>query len=409
MTQKSGIVCNKRRNLAVSNYRYDRVFLIVMDSVGIGEAPDAAEFGDAGSNTLGSIAEKMDGLTMPNMAALGLSHIREIKGIEKVASPLGHYGIMQEASSGKDTMTGHWELMGLHIKEPFRVFPDGFPKQLVEELERQWGRKMIGNKVASGTEILDELGDEHVKTGNLIVYTSADSVLQIAAHEDVVPIEELYDICEKARKLTLDPKYMIGRVIARPFVGKTGEWKRTSNRHDYALKPFDRTVMNELADNGIDSIALGKISDIYDGEGVTKAIRTVSNDDGMEKLLETIRKPFTGLCFLNLVDFDAVYGHRRDPIGYGKALEQFDRQLKQVMEELKENDLLIITADHGNDPTHHGTDHTREFVPLIVYNKKQTSSKDLGVRTTFADVGATIADNFGVPLPKHGVSFLHEL
>ncbi|MCL7747086.1 phosphopentomutase [Halalkalibacter alkaliphilus] len=393
----------------MSNYRYDRVFLIVMDSVGIGEAPDAAEFGDAGSNTLGSIAEKMDGLTMPNMAALGLSHIREIKGIEKVASPLGHYGIMQEASSGKDTMTGHWELMGLHIKEPFRVFPDGFPKQLVEELERQWGRKMIGNKVASGTEILDELGDEHVKTGNLIVYTSADSVLQIAAHEDVVPIEELYDICEKARKLTLDPKYMIGRVIARPFVGKTGEWKRTSNRHDYALKPFDRTVMNELADNGIDSIALGKISDIYDGEGVTKAIRTVSNDDGMEKLLETIRKPFTGLCFLNLVDFDAVYGHRRDPIGYGKALEQFDRQLKQVMEELKENDLLIITADHGNDPTHHGTDHTREFVPLIVYNKKQTSSKDLGVRTTFADVGATIADNFGVPLPKHGVSFLHEL
>jgi phosphopentomutase len=393
----------------VSNYRYDRVFLIVMDSVGIGEAPDAAEFGDVGSHTLRSIAEVMDGLTMPNMAALGLSHIREIKGIEKVDSPLGHYGIMQEASSGKDTMTGHWELMGLHIKEPFRVFPDGFPKELVEELERQWGRKMIGNKVASGTEILEELGDEHVKTGNLIVYTSADSVLQIAAHEDVVPIEELYDICEKARKVTLDPKYMIGRVIARPFVGKAGEWKRTSNRHDYALKPFDRTVMNELADNGIDSIALGKISDIYDGEGVTKAVRTVSNDDGMEKLLETIRKPFTGLCFINLVDFDAVYGHRRDPIGYGKALEQFDRQLKQVMEELKENDLLIITADHGNDPTHHGTDHTREFVPLIVYNKKQTSAKDLGVRTTFADVGATIADNFGVPLPKHGVSFLHEL
>ncbi|KHF41743.1 phosphopentomutase [Halalkalibacter okhensis] len=393
----------------MSNYRYDRVFLIVMDSVGIGEAPDAAEFGDVGSHTLGHIAEKMNGLAMPNMAALGLSHIRPIQGIDKVDRPLGHYGIMQEASSGKDTMTGHWELMGLHIKEPFQVFPDGFPQELVEELERQWGRKMIGNKVASGTEILDELGEEHVKTGHLIVYTSADSVLQIAAHEDIVPIEELYDICEKARKITLDPKYMIGRVIARPFVGKEGVWKRTSNRHDYALKPFERTVMNELADNGIDSIALGKISDIYDGEGVTEAVRTVSNDDGMEKLLEAIRKPFSGLCFLNLVDFDAVYGHRRDPIGYGKALEQFDRQLKQVIKELKENDLLIITADHGNDPTHHGTDHTREYVPLIVYNKNQMDAKDLGVRTTFADVGATIADNFNVPLPKKGVSFLEEL
>ncbi|MDT8859835.1 phosphopentomutase [Alkalihalobacillus sp. MEB130] len=400
---------NEKEGFVVSTNRYKRVFLIVMDSVGIGEAPDAADFGDEGSNTLGHIAEKMNGLTMPNMEALGLSHIREIKGIKKVENPLGHYGIMQESSSGKDTMTGHWELMGLHIQEPFRVFPNGFPNELVQELERQWGRKMIGNKVASGTEILDELGAEHVQTGDLIVYTSADSVLQIAAHEEIVPIEELYDICEKARKITLDPKYMIGRVIARPFVGKEGEWKRTSNRHDYALKPFGRTVMNELADNGIDSIALGKISDIYDGEGVTEAIRTVSNDDGMEKLLETIRKPFNGLCFLNLVDFDAVYGHRRDPIGYGKALEQFDRQLKQVIEELGENDLLMITADHGNDPTHKGTDHTREYVPLIVYNKNQREAKDLGVRSTFADVGATIADNFGVSLPKHGTSFLQEL
>ncbi|WP_332691311.1 phosphopentomutase [Halalkalibacter lacteus] len=393
----------------MGNYRYDRIFLIVMDSVGIGEAPDAAQFGDIGSDTLGHIAERMKGLKMPNLAQLGLSHIREIQGVEKVANPLADYGIMQEASSGKDTMTGHWEIMGLYIKEPFQVFPDGFQKELVEELEKQWGRKMLGNKVASGTEILDELGAEHVKTGDLIVYTSADSVLQIAAHEDVVPIDELYDICEKARKITLDPKYMVGRIIARPFVGENGKWKRTANRHDYALKPFDRTVMNELADNGFDSIALGKISDIYDGEGITEAIRTVSNDDGMEKLLETVRRSFIGLTFLNLVDFDAVYGHRRDPIGYGKALEQFDQQLKQVIDELGEKDLLIITADHGNDPTHHGTDHTREFVPLLVYNKKQTEAKNLGIRQTFADVGATVAENFNVKLPNNGTSFLHEL
>lgn len=380
-----------------------------MDSVGIGEAPDAAEFGDEGSHTLKHIADKMNGLNMPNMAKLGLSHICEIPGVEKVAHPIAHFGIMQEASSGKDTMTGHWELMGLNIQEPFQVFPNGFPQELVEELEKQWGRKMIGNKVASGTEILDELGAEHVRTGDLIVYTSADSVLQIAAHEDVVPIEELYEICEKARKLTLDPKYMVGRIIARPFVGKEGKWERTPNRHDYALKPFARTVMNEIADSGLDSIAIGKISDIYDGEGITESIRTISNDDGMEKLIETINKPFTGLSFLNLVDFDAIYGHRRDPIGYGQALEQFDSQLKQVMEKLEENDLLIITADHGNDPTHPGTDHTREYVPLIVYSKKQTETRDLGTRQTFADVGATIADNFAVKLPKHGTSFLQKL
>ncbi|WP_066154546.1 phosphopentomutase [Halalkalibacter krulwichiae] len=380
-----------------------------MDSVGIGEAPDAAAFGDEGSHTLKHIAEKMNGLTMPNMAKLGLSHIDEIPGVEKVDKPAAHFGMMQEASSGKDTMTGHWEIMGLKIEEPFQVFPDGFPPELVSELEKQWGRKMIGNKVASGTEILDELGEAHVKTGDLIVYTSADSVLQIAAHEDVVPLEELYDICEKARKLTLDPKYMVGRIIARPFIGENGKWERTPNRHDYALKPFSRTVMNELLDGGFDSIALGKISDIYDGEGISEAIRTVSNDDGMEKLIETIHKPFTGLSFLNLVDFDAKFGHRRDPIGYGQALEQFDRQMAQVIQELGENDLLIITADHGNDPTHPGTDHTRELVPLLVYNKNQKEGKDLGTRQTFADIGATIADNFGVELPKHGKSFLEEL
>lgn len=381
----------------------------MLDSVGIGEAPDAKEFGDEGSDTLGHIAETMNGLKMPNMAKLGLSHIREIQGVQKHETPLAHFGMMQEASSGKDTMTGHWEIMGLHITEPFRVFPEGFPPELVAVLEKQWGRKMIGNKVASGTEILDELAEEHVDTGDVIVYTSADSVLQIAAHEDIVPLEELYDMCEKARHITLDPKYMVGRIIARPFIGQNGQWERTPNRHDYALKPFERTVMNELADGGYDSIALGKISDIYDGEGITEAIRTISNDDGMEKLVQSMDKSFTGLSFLNLVDFDAKYGHRRDPKGYGEALEQFDRQLAEVLEKLNDDDLLMITADHGNDPTHPGTDHTREFVPLLVYSKSQTDAKDLGVRQTFADVGATIADNFNVRLPNSGTSFLKEI
>lgn len=382
---------------------------MVIDSVGIGEAPDAEKFGDVGSNTLGHIAEKMNGLHMPNMSKLGLSNIKQIKGIEKVNSPLAHYGKMQEASNGKDTMTGHWEMMGLHIEKPFRTFPNGFPKELIDELEKKSNRKIIGNKPASGTEILDELGKEHMESGAIIVYTSADSVLQIAAHEEIIPLEELYSICKHARELTLDERYMVGRIIARPFIGNPGDWQRTPNRHDYALKPFDRTVMNELQDSGFDSIAIGKISDIYDGEGITKALRTVSNMDGMDKLLETIDMDFTGLSFVNLVDFDAIYGHRRDPIGYGKALEEYDARLPEVIEKLQEGDLLIITADHGNDPVHHGTDHTREFVPLLVYDKGNQTSNDLGVRETFSDIGATIADNFNVKLPKYGKSFLEEL
>ncbi|MGO4888299.1 phosphopentomutase [Anaerobacillus sp. MEB173] len=393
----------------MAQYRFKRIFLIVMDSVGIGEAPDADKFDDIGSDTLGHIAEKMNGLHMPNMAKLGLSHIREIKGIEKVLQPLAHYGMMQEASNGKDTMTGHWELMGLHIEQPFRTFPDGFPPELIHQLEEKSGRKVIGNKPASGTAILDELGKEHVDTGAIIVYTSADSVLQIAAHEQVVPLEELYNICKIARELTLDEKYKIGRVIARPFVGEAGDWQRTSNRHDYALKPFEPTVLDALKDGGLDSIAIGKISDIYDGEGITDSLRTVSNMDGMDKLLQTIDMEFTGLSFLNLVDFDALYGHRRDPIGYGKALEEYDTRLTEVFEKLTEDDLLIITADHGNDPIHHGTDHTREYVPLIVYNKGQKEAKKLGTRQTFADVGATVADNFNVKAPKHGESFLNSI
>ncbi|MDT3764285.1 phosphopentomutase [Priestia filamentosa] len=391
------------------SYTYKRIFLVVMDSVGIGEAPDAEQYDDKGADTLGHIAEHRGGLNMPNMGKLGLSNIREIKGIQKEDTPLAYYTKMQEASTGKDTMTGHWEIMGLHINQPFRVFPDGFPEELIAELEEKTGRKIIANKPASGTAILDELGEEHMKTGALIVYTSADSVLQIAAHEDVVPLDELYKICEIARELTLDEKYMVGRVIARPFIGSPGKFERTSNRHDYALKPFGRTVMNELKDENFDVIAIGKISDIYDGEGVTKSLRTTSNMDGMDKLVETLHMDFEGLSFVNLVDFDAKFGHRRDPQGYGDALEEYDVRLAEVLEGLKDDDLLIITADHGNDPIHHGTDHTREYVPLLVYSKGMKKGEKLDVRQTFADIGATVADNFNIKLPEHGKSFLNEL
>ncbi|MFK3937841.1 phosphopentomutase [Alkalihalobacillus sp. NPDC078783] len=388
---------------------FKRVFLIVMDSVGIGEAPDADKFDDVGADTLGHIAQAMENIQLPTLEKLGLANIKQIQGLQAVEQPKAHFGKMQEASNGKDTMTGHWEIMGLNITEPFQVFPEGFPDSLLVELESQIGRGFLGNKVASGTEILDELAEEHVKTGKLIVYTSADSVLQIAAHEDIVPIEELYDICEKARALTLQPEYMVGRVIARPFVGDAGDWKRTPNRHDYALKPFGRTVMNELKDGGFDSIAIGKISDIYDGEGITQTVRTTSNEDGMDKFFESMEQDFTGMSFLNLVDFDALFGHRRDPIGYGKALEEFDLRLKDVINQLSSGDLLIITADHGNDPVHKGTDHTREYVPLLVFDPNQSSAVDLGIRSTFADIGATVADNFGVTAPEYGTSFLKQI
>ncbi|RRJ62482.1 phosphopentomutase [Paenibacillus oralis] len=390
--------------------QFKRIHLIVLDSVGIGEAPDAAKFDDFGVDTLGHIARERGGLNMPNMAKLGLSNIREIQGIPKADKPLAYYTKMQEASSGKDTMTGHWEIMGLRIDTPFRVFPDGFPEELISRIEKKTGRKVIGNKPASGTEIIDELGEEHMKTGALIIYTSADSVLQIAAHEEVVPLKELYEICEYCREITLEDPYMLGRIIARPFVGEPGRFTRTANRHDYALKPFGQTTMNALKDAGYDVIALGKISDIYDGEGVTKAVRTLSNMDGMDKLAATMDESFTGLSFINLVDFDALYGHRRNPQGYGQALEEYDARLPEVFAKLTEDDLLIITADHGNDPTYRGTDHTREYVPLLVYSPRfREGGRELPLRKTFADIGATVADNFGVTMPAHGTSFLTEL
>jgi len=389
--------------------RFSRVFLIVLDSVGIGELPDATQFNDEGAHTLGHIAERVKGFSLPHLQALGLGNIAPLAHVEPVVSPKAHWGKMKEVSIGKDTTTGHWEIMGLQVSTPFRTYPDGFPAGLISEFEQRIGRKVLGNKVASGTEILEELGEEHMRTGSVIVYTSADSVFQVAAHEEVVPLEELYRICEIARELTLRDEYAVTRVIARPFVGKPGAFVRTANRHDYSVKPFAPTVMNRLQDAGLESIAIGKISDIYAEEGVTRSIRTTDNMDGVDQLLETMRKDFSGLSFVNLVDFDAKFGHRRDPEGYGRALMEFDARVPEILNALRDGDLLIITADHGNDPVHHGTDHTREYVPLLVTHTGVHAGSSLGVRETFADVGATIADNFGVPLPEIGESFLGKL
>lgn len=389
---------------------FKRIHLIVLDSVGIGEAPDAHLFGDEGADTLGHIGEHMEnGLHMPHLARMGLSNIKKIQGIPEEQAPIALYGKMQEASVGKDTMTGHWEMMGLNIDQPFKVYPNGFPAELIEELEKRTGRKVICNAPASGTAVIEEYGKEHMETGALIVYTSADPVLQIAAHEDIIPIEEQYRICEIARELTLQPEYLVGRIIARPFIGEPGSFKRTSNRHDYALKPFSPTVMNALQDIGKDVVAVGKISDIFNNEGVTKAVRTKSNMDGVDKLLIEMETEFEGLSFTNLVDFDALFGHRRDPLGYGLALQEFDARMPEIMSRLKPDDLLIITADHGNDPIHEGTDHTREFVPLLVYSPRFISGGSLPLRKTFADVGATIAENFEAKAPEFGESFLQSL
>ncbi|QIH76826.1 phosphopentomutase [Macrococcoides canis] len=387
---------------------FKRVHLIVMDSVGIGEAPDAEQFGDAGSHTLKHTLEGFDG-KLPNLEMLGLGNIAELPVVNKVDKPKAYYTKLSEASVGKDTMTGHWEIMGLNIDQPFKVYPDGFPEELVTAIEEMTGRKVVANKPASGTAIIDEWGEHQMKTGDLIVYTSADPVLQIAAHEEIIPLEELYEICEKVREYTKDPKYLIGRIIARPYVGEPGNFTRTSNRHDYALKPFGRTVMNELQDAGRDVIAIGKINDIYDDEGVTKSIRTKDNMDGMDKLLEVVKSDFDGISFLNLVDFDALYGHRRDKEGYMNAIKAFDDRLGELLEALREDDLLIITADHGNDPTMPGTDHTREYVPLLMYSKQFDGGAALESHKTFASIGATIADNFGVKLPEFGESYLKEL
>lgn len=390
---------------------FKRIHVIVMDSVGVGEAPDSVKFGDFDVDTIGHIAKEKGGLNLPNLGKLGLANIRSVEGVPAAEQPIGYFGKMQEKSASKDTMTGHWEIMGLYIDKPFRVFPEGFPPELINKIETFSGRKVIGNKPASGTAIIQELGEEQMRTGALIVYTSADSVLQIAANEAVIPLEELYKICDYCREITKDEPYMIGRIIARPFKGDHAEnFERVhAHRHDYALDPFGETVMNALQDGGLDSIAIGKISDIFNGKGVTEAIRTTSNMDGMDKFIELLHRDFHGLSFLNLVDFDSKFGHRRDPIGYGNALEEFDARLPEVFAALGEEDLLMITADHGNDPTYKGSDHTREYVPLLVYSKRFAGGKDLGIRSTFADLGATVADNFKVKMPENGTSFLADL
>ncbi|MGZ9586847.1 phosphopentomutase [Paenibacillus marinisediminis] len=388
--------------------KFRRIIVIVLDSVGIGELPDAEKFGDLGSHTLGHIVERVPGIRIPNMQRLGLGNIADLGAVKPVDKPLGVYGKMAEISAGKDTMTGHWELMGLHITTPFNVF-DGFPDELIQQFEKETGRKVIGNKPASGTEIIKEYGEEQMKTGAWIVYTSADSVFQLAAHEDVIPLEELYRGCEIARRLTLEEPYTLGRVIARPYVGEPGNFKRTPNRHDYAVKPPEPTVMNALVDKGKTVIAVGKINDIFTGEGVSASYPTKSNAHGIETTIEQMGQSFEGLLFTNLVDFDSLYGHRRDPEGYASALEEFDAAVPKLLELTGPEDLLMITADHGNDPVHPGTDHTREYVPLLMYSPSITAGKTLGIRETYADLGATIADNFDAAMPKIGRSFLNEL
>ena len=393
--------------------KYKRVFTIVIDSLGAGDAVDAAAFGDAGTDTLGHIAESVGNLHIPNLQKLGIANMKPLKNIAPVETPKAYYTRLNEASNGKDTMTGHWEMMGLHITKPFLTFTEhGFPKELIEELEKRTGHKVIGNKSASGTVILDELGEEEIATGHMIVYTSADSVLQICGNEETFGLDELYRCCEIAREITMKDEWKVGRVIARPYVGKKkGEFKRTSNRHDYALKPFGRTALNVLKDAGYDVISVGKIYDIFDGEGITESNRSKSSVHGMEQTIEIAQRDFIGLCFVNLVDFDALWGHRRNVTGYAQELERFDVKLGELLEVLKEDDLLIITADHGNDPTYTGTDHTREKVPFLAYSSSMKEPKKLKEASTFAIIGATITDNFGLPMPEGtiGSSILEEL
>ncbi len=390
---------------------FKRIFVIVADSLGCGTAPRSAEFGDEGANTIAHIAEHEGGIKLPVMESLGYGNITDILGVKRVDNPKGYYGKMDEASNGKDTMTGHWEMMGILTENPFKTFTDnGFPKELIDELEEKTGHKVIGNYAASGTEILKELGEEHIKTGAMIVYTSADSVLQIACHEEHFGLDELYRCCEIAREICMKPEWMVGRIIARPFLGETKDtFKRTTNRHDYALSPTSRTTLDELKDKGYSVVSIGKIKDIFNGCGITEAYKNLSNHNGMEHAFSVAKQDFTGLVFSNLVDFDALYGHRRDPKGYHDAIEEFDADLKTLMDLLNDDDLLMVTADHGNDPTWSGTDHTREYVPILVWGKKLKGG-NLGTRLSFADIGATIAENFNVKAPEViGKSFLSEL
>lgn len=391
--------------------KYKRIFLIVLDSLGVGEASDAVLYDDVGANTLKHICESVNGLDVPTLEGMGLGSIGEFQGIHPLKGQLAYTARLEEISNGKDTMTGHWEMMGLKIVEPFKTFTDtGFPQEFIDLFEEKTGRHCVGNYAESGTKILDDWGEHQIQTGDWIVYTSADSVFQIAAHEDIIPLEELYNACDIARELAMDERWKVGRIIARPYIGKKrGEFVRTANRHDLALKPFDKTVLDSLKENQVEVIGIGKIPDIFVDQGITQGVKTVSNHDGMEKTIAIAKKDFTGLAFLNLVDFDAVFGHRRNPEGYAQAIVEFDHQLNDLLLELNEDDLLMITADHGNDPTYKGTDHTRENVPLIIYSKSMKNPKHLGKYQSYAIIGETIADNFEVENPGIGFSILEQL
>ena len=390
--------------------KFKRIFLVIIDSVGVGALPDAHKFNDENSHTLNSVLKAKPNLNIPDLRSLGIGNLKTVLSGYQVKDPIASYGRLAEISNGKDTLTGHYELMGLKVTEPFMTFTEtGFPDELIKELEKETGEKFIGNIAASGTEIIKELGEQQLKTKEFIIYTSADSVLQLAANEDIIPLTRLYEVCEIARKITLKEEWKVARVIARPFTGSTKEtFKRTMNRHDYALRPFAKTVLNSLEENKLASISVGKIKDIFDGYGITESHKAGTNDEGMDITIKLTEKDFRGLAFTNLVDFDALYGHRRDPLGYAKCLEEFDKKLEILLNKISSDDLLIVTADHGNDPSHKGTDHTREYVPLLVYNPK-LAAVNFNDRDTFADVGATIADNFDLKKPTIGTSFLNEL
>ena len=391
--------------------KYKRIFLLVCDSLGIGNGQDASSYDDEGANTLKHICDACNGLDIPNLEGLGLGNLGDFEGIYPLRSQLGYTLKLNELSSGKDTITGHFEMMGIHTKKPLITFTKtGFPDEFIKLFEAKTGRKCVGNKAASGTKIIEEYANHQEKTGDWIVYTSADSVFQIAANENIIPLQELYAACKIARELTMDPRWKVGRVIARPFIkNKDGSYTRTSSRHDFALKPPAITVLDNLKNNNYDVIGIGKIADIFANQGITKDIKTTNNNDTMNKTIEIAKTDFNGLCFVNLVDFDSIYGHRRDPIGYGKAIKEFDLQLEELMKYLRPDDLLMISSDHGNDPTFKGTDHTREQVPLIIYSKELIKPKQLPEMESFAVIGATIADNFEVELPEIGNSILDKI
>ncbi|MCR8745217.1 phosphopentomutase [Romboutsia lituseburensis] len=386
-----------------------RVIWIVIDSVGIGALPDSEKFGDTNVNTLGNIVKTYPDIKIPNLVNLGIGNIEGADFIEGTKAPIGTFGKCSELSQGKDTTTGHWEMTGVLVETPFKTFENGFPKEIIDEFESKTGRKVVGNKPASGTAILDEYGEHQMKTGDVIVYTSADSVFQIAAHEEIIPLEELYKMCEIAREIMMGDN-AVARIIARPYIGeKVGSFSRTSNRRDYSLDPFEPTVLNNIKESNLDVIGVGKIEDIFNGQGITEAIHTHDNMDGVDQTINYMKQDNKGLIFANLVDFDSKYGHRRDTLGYKKALEEFDLRIPEIIENMRDEDILIINADHGNDPTYKGTDHTREYIPVIVYGKDVKEGLNLGIRDSFADIGATVADILNVKMPKHGKSFKTEI